>query len=662
MSLKIQEETQTAVKTKGKIRWPLIMVAAAVGVAGTVFLGGRFYGAGQVIINPTETAKLVLTDLHDSVSANGMVESAERTTIYSTMAYTVQEVLVEVGDRVESGQLLCKLDDQNIRDQIQTQQAGLDAAVASGNAAIKSARDNYNQFKSNLENGKNTSIINAENALTNAQNAYITAQSNYDRYFAGMQAGENTTLLAQENALRNARTAVENAYDARTAAEKALERAQDAQEDLEENRRNASSAFDDAEEAMDDHEDEIKDTRRSQKTLESRKAQLEQQLAVSADPVLEAELATVETELVTVAAKLSQLTALTSQLDAAYSGAKTALAQAEAAEEQGKAACDSAEAQLDTCDKSIVNAEAAYETASKQYQAAITTVDNTLADHAKNVDTALAAYVNAQKTLDAVKTAAQDQLQTYKNTLNSAYANAGKATTEVALEQLQADLTATEITAPKAGTVTAVYAEVGSAGSGLLFVIEDTENFVVTTSLKDYDIAAVQEGTPVNIRSDATGDDVYQGQVTYIAPTATKNALGLTDTGSEVTFAAEVKVDSKDTRLRIGLNVRLEMVVAQAPNVLAVPYEAVYQNANGVSCILLAEEQADGTWILREQEVELGLETDLDIAVKSKNLTDGMTVIGNPEKYLQYVGQTVSIGSGGAGSAEQLRREMMGGY
>ena len=39
-----------------------------------------------------------------------------------------------------------------------------------------------------------------------------------------------------------------------------------------------------------------------------------------------------------------------------------------------------------------------------------------------------------------------------------------------------------------------------------------------------------------------------------------------------------------------------------------------------------------------------------------------MTVISEPEKYLQYVGQPVTIGTGGnVSTLEAMRQEMMGG-
>ncbi len=659
-----QQEEKQSVMVKRKKKWPFVLGAVAVAAAAAVFAAGSPGNGNMVIISPTETALLVRTDLQDSVSATGTVESANSMTVYSTMAYTVQEVAVKVGDKVQQGDLLCKLDGQSIQDQIDTQQAGLESSTAAGNASIAAAKDNYEQFKYNLENGLNPSVINAENAVTNAYNSYVSAQNTYDRYLAGMQAGENSAILAQENALRSARTAVDNAKDALENAKTAQNKAWDALDDLDDVWDDALEVYNDAEEALDDHNSQLKVLNRQKKSLSDRQKELEGQLAAAAEedkPAIQAELVQVQTDLAAVSAQIAQGEALGVQLETAFNAANSACRQAEAAYEQGESACDTAATQVTACEKNILTCEEAYETALKQYQAALTSADNTLADYAKNVENNFAAYEKAKTSLEAAKAAARDQLQAYQNNLNTAYANAGRQSTELVLEQLQADLDATRITAPMTGTVTAVYAKVGSAGSGLLFVIEDTDHFVISTSLKDYDIALVEEGTPAAIRSDATGDDVYEGTITYIAPTANKNAMGDTDTSGEVSFAADVAVTSPDTRLRIGLNVRMELIVAQEPDVLAAPYDVIYRDQNGVDCILVAEEQPDGTWLLREVAVELGLETDLDIAVKADGLTENTRVVSDPEKYVQYIGQPVIIGSGKKTTAQELRQQVMGG-
>ena len=135
--------------------------------------------------------------------------------------------------------------------------------------------------------------------------------------------------------------------------------------------------------------------------------------------------------------------------------------------------------------------------------------------------------------------------------------------------------------------------------------------------------------------------------MTAIAPTANKNAMGLTDTSGDISFATDVEVTSRETDLRIGLSVRLNFIVAEEKGALAAPYDAVYTNAAGQSCVMIATPQEDGSYLLEEVPVELGLETDLDIAVKGEGLTEDVMVISGPEQYLKYLGQTVTIGSAG---------------
>lgn len=646
-----KEQTETAVATRPRRKWPVVLGAAVLLCAGVLAAGKLTDGKNTAVISPTDTALLVRTDLQDSVSATGTVESAQSMTVYSTKAYTVQEVLVKVGDRVEAGQLLCKLDDKNIRNQIETQEASLSAAQSSSSATINSARDNYEQFKASLENGTNATLISAENAVTNAYNAWQTAQSNYDRYLSGLQAGENTTILAQETALRNARNGVDAAYESFDAALDAKSEAKDALEELEDTLADAKQDLRRAENDLDEIERERAELADAIDSLERQQSDLQQQVDSAADELIKAQL---QSQLTQVQSSLSDkmrenltLQLRIAQAETSVQTAQAAVSQMDAGLSQAEQAVEMAEKQVTACQDAIVNAEENLKTVEKQYSAALTGVDNALADYAKNVDTAYNAYETAKASLEAAKVSAQNQLQAYKNNLNTAYANSGKGTMEVSLRQLQAELEGTQITAPMAGTVTAVYAEVGSAGSGLLFIIEDTENFVIATAVKDYDIAAVKVGTPAVISSDATGDDRYEGKVTTIAPTANKNAMGVTDTGGDISFATDVEVTSKETDLRIGLSVRLNFIVAEEKDTLAAPYDAVYTNGAGQSCVMTAHKQEDGSYLLQEVPVELGLETDLDIAVKGDGLSDGMTVISGPEQYVQYLGQSVSIGTGG---------------
>lgn len=667
----------------------LAAVVVVLAVLAAAFLPRLGAGGGENTVSPLDVMTLSSTDLRRTVSATGTVESAQSVLVYSTQSYAVQEVLVEVGDYVEAGQLMAKLDDGVILDQIESQEAALSASNSASSAAIAAAEHNYEQYKAALDAGLNSSILNAESSVSNAYDNYVSAYNTYERYRADLAAGNNSAVLSAENALESAENAylsAQKTYDRYAesldegenstilAQESALEGAEHSLEAAEEAYDSAQEAYDAAreraEEAQASHDEaqtKVNTAQQALQTAESEVARLE--ALVAAEP---------------------ENADLQAQLDAAKaqeSQARTDLSQAESEETQTaltlallQTAQDSAKSQVTTAQQTLEQAEEAYDTAKTQYRSALDSADDTLEDYADAVDSAYESYLDAQVSLESAQTdaqetladyadrldaayeayesaqaglastetAAQNQLQSYKDSLNSACANADTGTSDVSLRQLRADLEGTEITAPAAGTVTAVYAEVGSSGAGLLFVIEDVDNLVVATSVKDYDVASVSTGMAVAIQSDSTGDEVYDGEVTSIAPTAAKNAAGETDTSGDISFATDVAVTSQDTGLRIGMSVELDFVLDEALNALSVPYDAVYENDQGQTCLLVLEEGEDGELLLTELPVTTGLETDLDIAVEGDGLTEGVQVVTDPDRYLPLAGQEVALGTEGA--------------
>lgn len=682
------EETSDAKPSK-RLRRPIkkrpIIIGAAVVLAAILLFRGTGKADTAATISLSDTTALSRGDLQNLISATGTVESASSMMVYSTVAYTVQEVNVEVGDYVEEGQLLAKLDDQNIQDQIDSQEASLSVSSGNSAASIASARDNYEQFKASLDSGLNSSILSAESAVTNAYTSYTNAVTTYDRYREGLDTGENATLLSQDAALRNARATLEgaqesyhNALDAMTKAENDIN---DARTDLIE----AEDDLDEAEDDLDDAEDDLDRAERQLKNmgsgytadisrLESEIAILQSQMSSAEDPAeLAAQLASKQQELASLsadqgayAADQAELTQDVSKLTQEVASLTSKVAQLEASVKTNENVLKQAEYARDTCEQQVTaaernlrNAEESYAAAITQYNATATTVDQALADYATAVENAYEAYQTAQTNLQAAKVSAQNQLQSYRDNLNSAYAGSNKAVSDVSLRQLRADLADTNITAPVSGTVTAVYAEVGSSGSGLLFVIEDTGNLVVSTSVKDYDVGTVKTGMPVTIKSDSTGDAVYDGEIASIAPTANKTAAGTTNTsGGDISFATDVNVLSKDSGLRIGMSVRLNFVVDEAKNVMSVPYEAVYQNTEGETCVLAAVEQEEGKYLLAEYPVTTGLENDLDIVIEGKDLKEGMRIVSEPSAYVPYAGQVLEVGAG----LRSTNPIMMGGF
>jgi multidrug efflux pump subunit AcrA (membrane-fusion protein) len=168
----------------------------------------------------------------------------------------------------------------------------------------------------------------------------------------------------------------------------------------------------------------------------------------------------------------------------------------------------------------------------------------------------------------------------------------------------------------------------------LLFVIEDTENLVVSTAIGEYDLDSVKIGQEVVIKADSTGDKEFLGSVSKIAPTAAKDANGNTASSSNVQFDTEVLLKDKDPNIKIGMNVRLTIKLNEKRDVYSVPYDAVVSESDGSQWIYIVEsEQKENKQqnASKKIKVEKGMETDMYVEINSSDLVDGMNVQVNPK-------------------------------
>lgn len=491
-----------------------IIIWAVVGLA-VLYVGYSCVAAPIMAVNAMRSqvsAVLGVTtlqkqDITTAISATGTVESANKHYVYPTTAgYSVMEIPVKVGDAVQAGDVLCRLDDGAIQDQIDTNELNLTQQLKAANQQVKTVKDSYKAAMEAVRGGTDATLINAQSAVTNAYNSYLTAVDNYNSYLNSSSSAEDAVQKAKE----------------------ALDEAQREWDAL--NNNNTATPG----------------------NVDSDKVAAGLKLG---------------------AAKSAYQNALSAQSTASGQGSSLSLA----------------------------------------------------------VDTAYNNYVTAIRSMEAAIHTVETNLQAQKNQVASAQISAetAKLSKDLTLQQLNDSLEDTVITAPASGTVTAVYATVGGAGTGLLFVIEDVENLIVKTSVKSFDVGTVKEGMPVTIKSDATGDQVFDGAVTSIAPASQKTATGATDTASEA-FDTEVAVTSRDTGLRIGMSVRLNYIVDAQKGVLAVPYDAVYTNAAGQDCVMGLAELGNGQYALQEMPVTLGIESDLLVAVSGEGIVEGLRVLNDP--------------------------------
>ena len=573
-----------------------ILVWVAVGVVG-IFIAYSCVAAPILAANALKgqvSASLGVTtlqekDIQNTIGGTGTVESGQKHYVYpTTSGYSVMEIPVEVGDTVQAGDVLCILDDSALASQRESSELSLDQNVRAADQQVKTVRDSYEAAVAAVKDGTNSTLISAQSQVTNAYYSYLSAVDQYNQY--------QDSLNRASAALSTAKQSLEAANNKVTAIQQAIQEKEQAEAGTD-----TTVPGGDVTTPGTDVTTPGTDT--------SGASGADTSTTPGAD-----------TSAASGAEAQSTQAAMASGSAPAASAQSNSGGYRDMTLEELQAALPAAQAEQAAAQTAVNEAQAAYNSASGQgYSLSLA------------VDSAYNGYVTALKSLDAAIASVETQLQSSENQLDSAKLSAQSAreTRELTLEQMDESMEDLVITAPAAGTVTAVYATVGGPSTGLLFVIEDVEDLVVKTTIRSYDVGQVQEGMDVTIKSDATGDASFAGTVSFIAPASQKTATGETNTANEV-FDAEVKVLSQDTGLRIGMSVRLNYVLEAETGVLAVPYDAVYTNASGQSCVMAARDQGNGKYLLEEIPVTTGVESDVEVAISGPGIQAGLQVLNDP--------------------------------
>jgi len=266
-----------------------------------------------------------------------------------------------------------------------------------------------------------------------------------------------------------------------------------------------------------------------------------------------------------------------------------------------------------------------------QLRAGVSSSEAALERAQSNLQIARENLVSAQESYNAAGILSANALIAYQDVVTAAQISTNFNDMHIAIQRLQDELEKAEIRASVSGTVTAVIAEEGALGAGLLFVIQDADNLIIKTTIRELDLVSVSIGDRVYIRADATGSAVFTGTLTRIAPTTTQMAYGSNQHGTHAGFEAEIAVTSGESGLKIGMNARLSIVAQQRDNVFVVPAGAVAANEYGERVIYIAVQGEDGGYLAEALPVTTGMETDRDIEVSAEGLSEGALVIRSAE-------------------------------
>ncbi|MGI6367415.1 MAG: efflux RND transporter periplasmic adaptor subunit [Anaerolineae bacterium] len=166
-------------------RWIWIVVALLVlGAGGWLFVKGRTPASSASAVDPAlSTAEVVRAPFESTISATGSVRSERSQRLSFGTSGTVTEILVRELDTVTAGQVLARLDDQDVRLNLADAEAALEIAQAQ---LVKAQAEKSDSELAIIE----ASLASAQAAVDMARAGVDAARANQQRVLAGPSADE----------------------------------------------------------------------------------------------------------------------------------------------------------------------------------------------------------------------------------------------------------------------------------------------------------------------------------------------------------------------------------------------------------------------------------------------------------------------------------------
>ena len=129
-------------QTKKTKRWAwLIVLVPALG--GLAYFSVKAVGTTPAAIAPEKLARVERGKLTRSVVATGKIEAATKVEVKSKASGIIQSLPLEIGDVVRQGQVICELDQNDLRPRVRE----AEAALANAEATVESAKAELERYK-----------------------------------------------------------------------------------------------------------------------------------------------------------------------------------------------------------------------------------------------------------------------------------------------------------------------------------------------------------------------------------------------------------------------------------------------------------------------------------------------------------------------------------
>ena len=189
---------------------------------------------------------------------------------------------------------------------------------------------------------------------------------------------------------------------------------------------------------------------------------------------------------------------------------------------------------------------------------------------------------------------------------------------ELQLDQAQAELDKTIITAPFDGIVAAVYIREGQQLSAMTYAnpaisLIDPSEIKMNGVIDEIDVPKVKPGQEAVVILDALPDKEVKGRITFISPESTTE-MGV------VFYKTTITLENPDEELKDGMSATAEIIIEQHNDVLLIPNRAIQGSWENPFVEVVTDEQ------IEKRQISIGLSDGIYTEVLS-GLEEGEEVI-----------------------------------
>ena len=151
---------------------------------------------------------------------------------------------------------------------------------------------------------------------------------------------------------------------------------------------------------------------------------------------------------------------------------------------------------------------------------------------------------------------------------------------KLAVQTAQNNLDATKLYTPISGTVMAIANQVGdSVGSATVITIADLTQAELQIYMDQLDFNNIKNGYVAKVTFDAQPNDVFTGKVTQVSPQLV--SVSGTSVVEGLVLLDQKQASGATLNLPLGVGASVDVIAAQANNVILVPIQALHQLSPG---------------------------------------------------------------------------------